>query len=84
MTFEVPTQQIERAIMCLVEKRGPSKTICPSEVARALRPENWREAMPAIRDVAAQLVDRGKIVATQRGREIEIGSAKGPIRLGLP
>ncbi|MEO1016665.1 MAG: DUF3253 domain-containing protein [Pseudomonadota bacterium] len=61
--------------------RGPDKTICPSEVARDLAPENWRELMPAVRETAATLVDAGEMAVAQKGRIVDPREAKGPIRL---
>ena len=62
--------------------RGAGKTICPSEVARALHTE-WRELMPHVRAVADDLAAQGKIVVTQKGKAVKAQTAKGPIRLGL-
>ncbi|MEM8848976.1 MAG: DUF3253 domain-containing protein [Pseudomonadota bacterium] len=67
---------IQLRAMCAARAR---KTICPSEVARALA-ENWRPLMADIRRVAAMSPD---IVATQRGRPVDPLTAKGPIRLAL-
>lgn len=63
--------------------RGADKTICPSDVARALAAE-WRPLMPRVREVAADLAARGEIVVTQRGTPVDALAANGPIRLGLP
>lgn len=70
-------------ILELVARRGPGKTICPSEVARALGGD-WRAHMPFVREVAARLAAEGRIVVTQKGRVVEADRAVGPIRLGLP
>ncbi len=63
--------------------RGPDKTFCPSEVARALGAD-WRPWMPAVRAVAGELVDAGRLRATRQGRAVDPRRARGPIRLGLP
>jgi hypothetical protein len=39
---------IRHRLMDLVQQRGPSKTICPSEVARQLGGETWRDLMPTV------------------------------------
>jgi len=62
--------------------RGAGKTICPSEVARALHTD-WRELMPVVRAVADDLAAQGHIVVTQKGEVVTAQTAKGPIRLGL-
>ncbi len=51
---------IERKILSLLTTRtsGPNsadKTICPSEVARGLWPEKWRNPMDAVRMAAGKL-----------------------------
>lgn len=67
----------------LVKARGCKKTCCPSEVARALSPKSWRDLMPAVRKIGAQLVKEGLIVVTQRGSIVDLSTVKGPIRFGL-
>lgn len=74
------TRAIERAILALVAERAPN-TVCPSEVARRLDPDDWRPLMAPIREVAAELVARQRIVATQRGRPVDPVATRGPIRL---
>ncbi len=71
---------IEKAILELLAARGTA-TACPSEVARKLGGATWRELMQPVRDVAAKLQDRGRIDVYQRGRPVELRTARGPIRL---
>ena len=59
--------------------RGRGKSLCPSEVAKALSPD-WRPLMPEVRRVAADIAE---IVATQNGVEVDPRTARGPIRLRL-
>jgi hypothetical protein len=73
---------LEEAIVELLRSRAPGKTICPSEVARALAPEDWRTWMEPVRAAARRLVARGAIEITQRGRVVR-GPTRGPIRLRL-
>lgn len=75
---------IEAAILAAVARRGSGRTLCPSEVARALAPEDWRTLMPAVRAAAARLAAQGAITVTRRGRAVEAEAPGGPIRLGLP
>lgn len=76
---------IAAAILEMAAARGPDKSICPSEVARAVATGGseaaWRAIMPAVRGVAAALADEGRIVVTQRGVVVDARSAVGPIRL---
>lgn len=71
--------EIAQILTALAQSRGQDKTFCPSEAARALSPDNWRELMPEVRRVAAAL----PLVATQKGRPVDPLTARGPIRLGL-
>jgi hypothetical protein len=75
---------IASSMLALVNRRGPGKTVCPSEVARSLDEVAWRDHMDAVRATAAMLVERDKIVVTQRGAVVDPLQATGPIRLGLP
>ena len=75
--------RIRAEILARVEARGPGRTICPSEVARALA-EDWRPLMPGVRAEAARLAAEGRITVTQRGHAVDPETARGPMRLGLP
>jgi len=71
--------------MLLMMKSGES--ICPSDVARTFG-QKWREMMPAVREVAADMVRDNSIEITQKGEVVDIEernveSIKGPIRLRL-
>jgi hypothetical protein len=70
-----------RAILDLLARRDPGKTICPSEAARLVGGAEYRERMPAVRDAARELVAEGEIEVTQRGAVIDLDGARGPIRL---
>ncbi len=72
-------KKIKRALLELAEKRAPL-TFCPSEVARA-RAADWRPLMPEVREVAAESIAEKKIECLQRGRVVELKTARGPIRL---
>jgi hypothetical protein len=74
---------IRRTITELLERRGPGKTICPSDAARAIDAQGFRKLMPAVRDVAQTMVRQGTIVVTQRGEPVDIRTARGPVRLKL-
>lgn len=74
---------LRTAILDAVARRGTGKTVCPSEVARALA-SDWRPVLPDIRRVAAALQIEGAIVVTQKGREVSMGEVRGPVRLRQP
>jgi hypothetical protein len=73
------TDRIRAAILDLALARGREKSLCPSEVAKALAPD-WRPLMPDIRRVAAGMPE---IMATKGGVEVDAITATGPIRLRL-
>lgn len=73
--------QIAAAIDGLLARRAAGRTICPSDAARALDPEAWRERMDAVRAVAFAMADRGELEITQRGVVVDGRAARGPIRL---
>ncbi len=76
--------QIHSAIQRLLNERGAGKSICPSEVARALDADEWRDLMDAVRDEAASMARRGDIVITQGSVVVDPDALRGPIRLRLP
>ncbi len=76
--------RIRDQILVLVEERGSGKTICPSEVARATRPDNWRPLMKKVRQAAIRLADDGHISIFRKGKPIPTDQVRGVIRLGLP
>ncbi len=81
------TGRLKAAILGLLEERGPGKTICPSEAAKAVGGKaarrDWEGLMEPARGAARRLVKAGKIVVTQKGRVVDAEEAKGAIRLKL-
>jgi hypothetical protein len=73
--------RLEQAIDALLDDRRPGATICPSEAARAVDPEGWRELMPAARAAAGRLAAAGQVEVTQRGEVVDVATARGPVRV---
>ncbi|MEM9730381.1 MAG: DUF2256 and DUF3253 domain-containing protein, partial [Myxococcota bacterium] len=73
---------LEAAIVELLEARRGS-TICPSEAARRVSPNDWRGLMGRTRDAARRLVSRGHVEILQQNRVVDPTAARGPIRLRL-
>jgi hypothetical protein len=73
--------QLRAVILELLARRGPGKTICPSDAARAVAAQDFRPLMDTARAAAAELVAEGEIEVTQRGKVVDITQAHGPIRL---
>jgi hypothetical protein len=74
------TERIRETLMQLAKERRDGCTFCPSEAARRLS-KDWRPLMPRVREVAAELMDEGKLVCTQRGKPAHPLHTKGAIRL---
>ena len=76
-------QQIRDCILTLAQKRGPDKSLCPSEVAKDLQSEDWRPLMADVRRVTASLIKEGSVTVTQFGKLVDPLNAKGHIRISL-
>ena len=76
----------------LLSSREFPKTICPSEIARAISATDlnflgisaWRDLMPEIREILWTMRERGEVEILQRGALLpegtELQNIKGPIR----
>jgi Protein of unknown function (DUF3253) len=73
--------ELERVILRLLSQRSPEGSICPSDAARASRPDGWRALMDDVRAAAGRLAARGEVDVTQGGRVIDIAAARGPVRI---
>jgi hypothetical protein len=78
-----PRDELETKILELLAKRAFHSTICPSEVARSLRNDDWRALMEPVRQAGRRLVAQGKIDITQGGQVVDATEAKGAIRFRL-
>ncbi|MFB2580297.1 DUF3253 domain-containing protein [Herbiconiux sp. P15] len=73
--------QLETTILELLSRRAATSTICPSDAARAVDPDDWRPLMEPARQAAQRLVERGEVDITQGGTPVELATARGPIRI---
>ncbi len=77
----------EATIMELVTSRGPEKSICPTEAARALAghpaDESWRAKLSPIRLAAARLAKAGRIEILRKGKPVAPEDARGVVRLRI-
>jgi len=74
---------LEKAMLELLNQRGRGKSLCPSEVARSVGGEGWRDLMESSRMAARRLVAREVAVVTQGNQPVDCSTAKGPIRVAL-
>ncbi len=71
---------IAAEIIRLTGERGLERSICPSEVARAMAAD-WRSKLSAVRRVAVELSDAGRIDILRHGRPVTGEAVRGVIRL---
>ena len=80
--------EIAETLLRLVAERGADKTVCPSEVARALggsHPDGWSPLMQPVRRVAVQLTKAGRVAILRKGRVVpDPDDFRGIYRLGQP
>jgi len=75
---------IREAILAQTIARGPDKSICPSEVARAVAAEEWRSVMTRVRREAIVLAREGQIEILRKGKPVDPGEEiRGVIRLRI-
>jgi hypothetical protein len=72
--------RLAAGMRALLRKRGPDKTICPSEAARVADGERWRPLMATARQEAWRLAEDGWLDVLQSG-ECVTPPVEGPIRL---
>ena len=66
----------------MARDRGPSKSICPSDAARAVGGDTWRDLMDDARAAARELARDGKVVITQGGDVLDPDADwRGPVRI---
>lgn len=75
---------LRATILDLARQRGPTKTICPSDAARAVGGDDWRDLMDDARDTARDLARAGEVEITQKGEVLDPDAAwRGPIRIRI-
>jgi len=74
-------RELEASILDLLATRAATATACPSEAARAVGGDSWRDLMEPARRAARRLVAAGEIDITQGGTVVDPSTARGPIRL---
>lgn len=73
---------VESAIGELLNARADGATICPSEAARHVAPDDWRDHMEMTRQVAREMARSGTIEICQSGVALDPDDEfRGPIRL---
>lgn len=75
---------LDELIVDKVDACEPGKTVDPTDVARAFRPENWQGMMGEVRKRAIHLARAGQITIYRKGKPADPDAFKGIYRLGLP
>ncbi len=87
MSKNATPEEMEAAMLALLEERGPGRTIGPSDVAQAIggnQPDGWGPLMQPVRKVAVRLMKEGRIVILRKGRPVDPDDFRGTYRLALP
>lgn len=74
-------KELAAKIRELLSARSAESSICPSDVARAAAPDNWRPLMDPVREAARHMVADGEVQITQGGEVVDPESVRGPIRI---
>ena len=74
-------EALERAIVRLLDERSARGSVCPSEAAKVVDPDDWRPLMEPARRAARRLVAQELVEITQKGRRVDPSMFKGPIRI---
>jgi len=73
-------EEARTMLLGLLAARQPGATICPSEVARAVAGQgDWRVAMPVVHASVDELLARGRIQLSWKGKTMQTRS--GPYRI---
>ena len=75
--------QLELAILDLLKSRDRGASICPSEAAKAAKPDDWKPLMERTRRAARRLARAKAVEITQGGKPVDPDGFRGPIRLRL-
>ncbi len=76
-------RRLETELLAFLARRPAGSTICPSDLARRLEPDEtrWRPLLEPIRMAARRLHHAGSVEVLQSGRRVDPDRARGPIRI---
>ena len=75
-------ERLKAVILDLARQRGPAKSICPSDAARSVGGDDWRDLMDDARAAARDLARAGEVEITQKGEVLDPDATwRGPIRI---
>jgi len=72
--------RISLEILRQTEAAGLNRSVCPTDIARALA-SDWHSQLSAVRRTAVRLAEAGKIDILRKGKAVPADGVKGVIRL---
>jgi hypothetical protein len=81
-TPEGQRSRLAATILVLLRHRSPEATICPSDAARVVGGDAWRDLMDEARSVASELALHQVVAVRHHGVEIDLSDNVGPVRIG--
>ncbi|WP_137149228.1 DUF3253 domain-containing protein [Mycolicibacterium sp. CR10] len=77
-------QRLRASIRALAAHRGRDSSTCPSDAARAVGADNWRDLMQDARSLARELAKSGEVEVTQGGTVVDPDADwHGPVRIRI-
>lgn len=70
----------DAAVRALLRHRAPTSSICPSDVAKVVQFDHWRDILASVRRSVEELAERQEVVIT-RGDRVVSSFEGGPVRL---
>jgi hypothetical protein len=83
-----PPLSLATVILAMCDSAGPGRTIAPVDAARAYAEKRgegelgWRAHLHAVRGVAIELAEAGRIVIYRKGKPVDPHDFRGVYRLG--
>jgi hypothetical protein len=77
-------------VLALCAEAGPSRTICPTDAAKAFAEQRgedalgWRSHLQEVRRTAVKLAHEGRLVIYRKGKPVDPDAFRGVYRLGAP
>lgn len=83
MSSLVTDALLEARLLQLLGALEPGKSICPSEVPRAITGEGgpWRSYLKRTRAIAGRLSESGKVCVLRHGKPVKPDAIRGVVRL---
>lgn len=78
------SQAVEDAILDLLGKLPPGKSVSPEDVAKAVDAAGWRRELGKVRPVAVGLARAGRLTILRHNKPADPEKFKGVWRMRLP